>query len=208
VAKTGLALQCKAPRAYEAQRWLARWSVQRYGKSIGSAAAGLLIEAVGANLGVLDSELQKLSAAAGNRKEIRDEDVELLAPKSAERTTWEMIDALAEGRTAEALGILERVLTAGEAPVAILGALSWHLRNLARAGRLAVAGMPVRRALQEAGVKPFALERSERHLRRLGRERVTTLYQWLLDADLDLKGRSPGPRPLVLETLLVRLADG
>ena len=63
-------------------------------------------------------------------------------------------------------------------------------------------------ALKEAGVKPFAVEKAERQLRQIGRQRAKQLYGWLLEADLALKGpSSAGLRArLVLEKLIVRLS--
>jgi DNA polymerase-3 subunit delta len=52
------------------------------------------------------------------------------------------------------------------------------------------------------------MERAERQLRQLGRERAARLYRWLLEADLALKGSHSAPHRarLVLEKLLVRMA--
>jgi DNA polymerase-3 subunit delta len=61
-------------------------------------------------------------------------------------------------------------------------------------------------ALQQAGVKAFALQKSEAQLRRLGRQRGQQIYRWLLEADLDLKGDSLMPPRLILERLIIRLA--
>ena len=64
----------------------------------------------------------------------------------------------------------------------------------------------LRDALEQAGVKPFVLQKSERQLRLLGRQRGGQLLGWLLQADLDLKGESTLPPRLVLERLIVRLS--
>jgi DNA polymerase-3 subunit delta len=61
-------------------------------------------------------------------------------------------------------------------------------------------------ALQQAGIKSFFLKKAESQLRRLGRQRGSQLYRWLLEADLDLKGDSQLPPRLILERLIVRLA--
>ncbi|MCL6503370.1 MAG: hypothetical protein K6T86_11835, partial [Pirellulales bacterium] len=66
----------------------------------------------------------------------------------------------------------------------------------------------LREALLAAGSPAYAgiLERNERHLRLLGRERGRELARWLLQAELDLKGSSRLPPPLVLERLIVRIS--
>ena len=62
--------------------------------------------------------------------------------------------------------------------------------------------------LEQAGFKRFVLEKAERQLRQLGRARGGQLFQWLLEADLALKGASSSPprARLVLEELIVRLS--
>jgi DNA polymerase-3 subunit delta len=66
-------------------------------------------------------------------------------------------------------------------------------------------------ALQLAGVPnwPAILEKTERQLKQLGRERAGRLYRWLLEADLALKGSHSAPQRarLVLELLLLRLSS-
>ena len=87
-------------------------------------------------------------------------------------------------------------------------------RRLAAAARIVVQSEHARRrinlrqALQEAGVKPFLLNKVEPQLRQLGRARAGQLYRWLLEADLALKGSSSSPTRsrLVLEELIVRLS--
>ncbi len=50
------------------------------------------------------------------------------------------------------------------------------------------------------------VRKNEQQLRRIGRQRGGQLYEWLLDADLALKGSSSLPPRLVLERMIVRLA--
>jgi DNA polymerase-3 subunit delta len=107
---------------------------------------------------------------------------------------------------------LDRLLLAGETPVGLLAQISSSLRRLAAATRLVLqaesAGrrIDLRSALRDIGVNAYYVEKSERQLRRLGRQRGARLYQWLLDADLDLKGSSTLAPRLVLERLIVKVA--
>ncbi len=106
---------------------------------------------------------------------------------------------------------MDRLLLSGEAPIAILGQISASLRRLAAATRLFLDGeaahrrMTPRDALQQAGVNAYVLGKVERQLKRLGRHRGDQLYDWLLEADLDLKGGSELSPRTILERLFVRL---
>ncbi len=127
-----------------------------------------------------------------------------------------MIDAAAAGDAREALVQLDRLILAGESPVALMGQIAWRFRQLASAAQIAVqaqrAGRRVnlRHALEQVGVKNWqgAMEKAEANLRQLGARRAARLDRWLLEADLALKGSSSsGDRArLVLEKLFVRMS--
>ena len=130
----------------------------------------------------------------------------------ARKTAWDMLDAALDGNVRKALVELDRLLLAGENPVAILGQVAATLRRLAAATRLIIRAeatgqrISLREALGQAGVKAFVLEKTERQLRRLGRRQGDRLYRWLLEADMDLKGNSSLPLRTILERLFVRIA--
>ncbi len=211
VAAEGLIIACSAPLAAQLGRWLSQWAKQAHGVELPAAAAEALVELVGVELGLLDQELAKLALLVGADKRITAEMVHRSVGGWRARTTWEMIDAVLDGNAAAALQQLDRLLAAGEQPIGILAQMSYSLRRLAAATRLVLqaeaAGrrIPLRTALEQAGVKRF-VDRAERQLRRIGRHRGAELYDWLLEADLDLKGASPLPPRLILERLLLRLA--
>jgi DNA polymerase-3 subunit delta len=123
-----------------------------------------------------------------------------------------MLDFALDGKAREALQQIDRLLTSGDAPIKLLAQISASLRRLAAATRLILQAEAAGRrtgvgpALQQAGVNKFFLQKVEGQLRRLGRQRGSQLYRWLLEADLDLKGDSQMPPRLILERLIVRLA--
>ena len=59
------------------------------------------------------------------------------------------------------------------------------------------------------GCPPFKLNAAESQLRQIGRERAAQLYQWLLAADLELKGYNSTKERArrVIETLIVKLSS-
>ena len=122
--------------------------------------------------------------------------VERLVGTWRTKTTWDMLDAALDGNVGQAIEQLDRLLASGENPVGLLAQISASLRRFGAATRLvlqAEAGgrrIALRQALEEAGIKAFVLGKAERQLRRLGRQRGSQLYRWLLEADLDLKGES------------------
>lgn len=212
VAAAGLAIQCKTPAGAQLGSWLVRWAKQSHGFQLTRPAADLLVDMVEPELGLLDQELAKLALLADPQGRVTPAQVGQAIGTWRAKTTWDMLDSVLDGNAQEAMVQLDRLLLAGEQPIAVLGKIAASLRRLAAATRLIrsaeAAGrrIALRDALRQAGVQPFVLEKTQRQLRRLGRHRGAKLYRWLLQADLDLKGASHLPPRLILERLLVRLA--
>ncbi len=212
VAATGMLVDCGAPAAAAVTRWVRSWAKQAHGIQLEVAAADALVEAVGPELGLLDQELAKLALTVEAGGKISVTTVTEMVGGWRARTTWEMLDAALDGKAPEAMLQLDRLFAAGENPIALLGQISATLRRLAAAMQLIRSAeatgrrMPLRAALEQAGVKTFVLDKVERQLRRLGRKRAEQLYGWLLQADLDLKGGSSLPPRTVLERLVVQVA--
>jgi DNA polymerase-3 subunit delta len=195
-------------------KWLVGWSQKQHGARLDPDAAELLAETVESELGLFDQELAKLAALSGEGRVITAAMVADAVGGWRAKTAWEMLDAALSGNAAEALVQLDRLLLAGEVPIALLAQFSASLRRLAAAARLVAQSessrrsISLREALDRAGVKPFLLGKVEPQLRQLGRARATQLYRWLLEADLALKGvsSSPARSRLVLEELIVRIS--
>jgi DNA polymerase-3 subunit delta len=197
---------CKSPTPQSIAKWCANWAKAHHGKKIDADAASWLIELVGPEMGLLDQELAKLAAYVGDKTTIDREDVDLLVGRSRAAETFKIFEAIGEGRPAEALAIASRLFDQGEEPLALLGAFSWQLRRLAQAARHHRAGKLLPAAIEAAGFQHWARDRVEKQLRHLGRRRLDRIYDWLLEADLDMKSSDKLPQRLVLERLLVKLA--
>ncbi|MEN6459286.1 MAG: DNA polymerase III subunit delta [Thermoguttaceae bacterium] len=208
----GLLIDCNAPTPARLTKWLADWVKQHHNAQLSPAAADLLVETIGAELGLLEQELAKLALLAGDDRKITPEMVGQSVGGWRAKTTWEMLDAALDGRVQEAMLQLDRLLASGEQPVGLLGQISASLRRFAAATRLILQAEAthrrpnLRNSLEQAGIKPFVLSKAEKQLVKLGRRRGAELYRWLLQTDLDLKGESTMPARLVLEKLILRLA--
>jgi len=200
------AITCKAPAAHRLVQWCVQRARAEHKTELANPAAALLVELVGQEMGLLDQELEKLATFVGTRGRIESADVDKLVGHSRSENTWKIFDAIGAGRTGEALTMLERLFDQGEEPLRMLGAFSMQLRRLAQAARLAQQGRTLRRALEEVGVPPFALQSAEQQLRHLGRHRARHLYDWLLEVNVGLKGGSPLPPRTLFERFVVKLA--
>ena len=246
LAESGYQINCNLPRNRFGDadedavlKWLTARAEKRYQAHLGTGAGELLLEIVGPQLGRLDQELAKLAllaaGASGQSSMVSGQKVEhptVAVDRAAAqitrelvkssvggwraKTAWSMIEAVLEGQAAIALVELDRLLLAGEEPIALLAMMSGSLRRMAAATRTIEQAESQRRritlteALREVGVtpKPFVLDKAQRQLKQIGRQRAKHIYRWLLEADLALKGASSsGDKPrLVLEQLIVRLS--
>jgi DNA polymerase-3 subunit delta len=216
IESSGLQIDCNAPAEAPLAKWLVHWAKTCYRAKLTTDAADMLVEIVGAEPGLLDQELAKLSAAAGADGEISAERVQQLVGGWRVHTTWDMLDSALAGNAPSALEQLDRLLLSGEEPIGVLAQISSNLRRFAAATRLieqqeAEGRRPnLRAALEGAGFRPapFIMDKAEKQLKSLGRQRGSRLYRWLLDADLALKGQSSQKlrARLVLEQLIARLS--
>lgn len=199
-------ITCKAPSTQQLGGWCVQWAKAKHGKQLTAPAAALLVDLVGQEMGLLDQELQKLAVYVGDHVRISEEDVDALVGRSRAQDTWKIFDAIADGKTADALAILGRLFEQGDEPLRILGAFSMQLRRLALAHRLAQQGQSVPAALADAGVPPYFVAGYVKQLKHLGRERARHLHDWLLELNMDLRGDSTLLPRALLERLVIKLA--
>ena len=190
-----------------------RWAVQTAsarGVRIDPDAARELVDALGADMMLVSSELEKLILYAGERKRIKLADVETLVLAAKQRSLYELTDAISAKDRPRALGALDAILASGAGDEAAIG----QLYMLARTFRqmLVILEKNVRdpRAIWQAlwqgfRVPPFAAEDIIRQARRYrSRREITQAIRRIARADLELRSNPPSKR-LVLERLVLDL---
>jgi len=174
----------------------------------------VLIQLVGWEVGLLDQELAKLALFVPANGEVTADLVHEVVGGWRAQSNWEMLDAIHQGNAADAIRQLDYLLQSGEAPQALFGSLSWSLRRFAVATRMYQHLLRQGRTanlsncLREAGFYPNDLAKAETQLRQMTMVRSGQILQWLLEADLALKGSHAAPAlgRWVLERLILRLA--
>ena len=197
-------------------KWLISWAVHQHGVKLERGAAEALLELVGPEFGLLDQGIAKMALLLRPNEKATPTQVQAIVGGWRAQSIWDLIDAAAEGKTGEALKQLDRLLFSGEAPLALLAQMAFTLRRLAAATRIYELAerrgerKSLAQALTEAGIstwKAGAMETGERQLVQLGRRRANQLYDWLIEADLALKGSHSSDElgRFVLEQLLMRM---
>jgi len=222
VAKAGLTVSCQVPQqgkeltefTKQLKDWLIHIASDQYSATLKRGAVNLLLELLPTEVGILCQEVRKLALLADAQQGIDEPLVRENVGSWRTRKTWDMVDAVAEGRAADALSQLDRLLAAGEQPHALFPQMASTLRKFAAAARVFERAeqrgrrISLRSALEQAGTPPFKISAAETQLKQIGRERAKQLYTWLLQADLELKGHNSTKDRArrVLETLVVKLA--
>ena len=198
---------CKAPPAARLPGWCQTWCKTQHGKTLSGEAAKLLVDLVGADMGLLDQELSKLAVYAGAAKQIDAGDVDKLVGNSRYADVWMIFDLIGAGASAAALTLLDRLLTQGEEPLRLLGSFQQQLpRGMAQAYRLTLIGKSLSEAMDGAGVVPFARRSAEQGMRHLGGRRLNRVYDWLIETNQGMKGGSQLPPRTQMERLVIQLA--
>jgi DNA polymerase III subunit delta len=193
-----------------------RWAVataQAADTRLEADAARELVDALGADMMLISSELEKLLLFTFGRGRITLGDVETMVLAAKQRSLYELTDAISSRNTARALALLHGLLNSSDAGEdSAIG----HLYMLARTFRqmLVILEKNVRdsRAIWQAlwqgfRMPPFAADDLIRQARRYkSRRELTRALRLIARADLELRSSPPDKR-LVLERLVYDLAS-
>jgi DNA polymerase-3 subunit delta len=203
----GEVVKCDQPKSREVPQWLNHRSRDEYECQIEPRAGALLIELVGEELGLLDSELQKLSLYVGSRARITVADVEALVGHSREEQVWGILTAVAANDTGRALQLWEDVWQTDRAASArAIGGIAFTVRRLLEAKRA-----------QESGASPRDLARilmrwgqEQQVVQELSAFQVADIQEMLcalLDADVAAKTGGVGVRTSI-EAFIINATRG
>ena len=188
-------VDCSAPRGGRALEAFVQAEAGRQGVGFERGAAELLVERVGPQLLLLRQEIAKVALFAGSGHEVSRSHVDASTGQLADEPIWDLTDAIGEGRRAEAVGLLGRMLSSGTQPPVILGSLASHFRKLLRAQ----GGGPV------AG-PPFVVRKLTHQARRYPPGRLEVCLGAIHEADTALKGAGVVGPGMALERLVLGLA--
>ena len=196
----------------DAMRWVIA-TAREAGMSVDSDAARELVDALGADMLCIKSELEKLLLYTLGRGRITLGDVETMVLGAKQRSLYELTDAISARNRARALALLHGLLNSSDgAEDSAIG----HLYMLARTFRqmLVILEKNVRdqRAIWQAlwqgfRIPPFAADDLIQQARRYkSRRELTRALRLIARADLELRSSPPDKR-LVLERLIYDLAS-
>lgn len=222
----GFQLDCRKPKKSaksnqvdlkRMERWIVSWSAEHHTIKVSASAAARVLDLVGPEFGLIDQELAKLALYADGKKTISPELVDQVVGGWRCQTVWEAVDAIMDGDASTGLQLLDRLLHAGEHPLALFGQLSWSIRRYGVAAekfnQAEREGARVRleQCIVQAGFREWnrtEVQNATRQLKRIGRKRALEIPRWLIETDLALKGSHShiSRARFALEQLCLKLA--
>ncbi|MBL8762571.1 MAG: DNA polymerase III subunit delta [Phycisphaerae bacterium] len=207
IPEVGAVIACEELSDDRAVAWVGKRATSRYQATIDVATAALLVERLGTDLGRLDSELSKLSSAAGEGKPISGALVRELVGVSREEEVWGVQQTLLAGDARANLTHVRELVSISRVPTQ---QMMWAITDLARKIHGMSAGL-------RAGMNPFALAGTLK-LWGPGKDAVThaahrttpTAAAKLLGACIDMDARTKSglsDQERAIDVLAVRFAD-
>jgi DNA polymerase-3 subunit delta len=197
----------RAPGTSELPGWLARRARTVHGVELEMPAAQLLAAGIGARLGVLAQELEKLVSYVEPAKRIGLDEVRAAVGALPQVDRWSWIDKVAERRIGPALAELPALLDSGESAVGLIGWLSESLVRvgLARAGEGALVKVLKRDG--SYGNLAWKVRTYVRQARHWSEAQIAAALAELLRADRLIKAGGLSDRA-ALEEALLRIGAG
>lgn len=206
VEKIGHAAEFKLQDEATLKKWIGA-EVAREGKKITIRAVEALIERCAEDMEQIKRELEKLFSYTLEREAIDIADVDAICSVRIGNHIFDMIEAMANKRQAQALGLYYELLALKEPPMRILHLISRQFVQLLSVKDLRNRGYDKRRISEKMEIKPFIVDK---YMGQAGKFSTESLVQAINDCatyDEEVKKGMLSDR-LCVELLLVKYSNG
>ncbi|MBQ2977142.1 MAG: DNA polymerase III subunit delta [Clostridia bacterium] len=170
----------------ELAQWIAK-TLGKAGKKISMAACQRLWFSAGRDLTLLDNEIGKLIAYAGEKEEITEADIQAICIQSTEYKVYDMADTLLSGQGKKAMGMLNALLRDGEERLMLLSLLGRQCRQLRYAKAMASQGAQQGEIAGKIGVPPFAVKKTLDLARQYTMKQLADMARLCLETEYQVK---------------------
>jgi len=194
--------------AKQGQRELISWVSRHFaarGKRISNDLCAYLIDITGGTMTALAGEISKISAYSG-ADEIKKSDIDAVTEPVLDAVVFQMTDMLGQGKYADALLTLQKLLKMQQEPLGILGAIGNHFRRISAARTLLDNGRNAMELAKLCGIADYAARKSMDAARRFRPEFCRKAAQLVVETDYAIKTSLDEPERL-LELLILQLAQ-
>ena len=154
VSKKGYASQLGAQDTSVLQSWILS-QLGKEGYKITNGAMNQFLLYTGADMTLIENELEKLICYCMKTKEIHNEDVEMITIRQIDNKIFEMIDCVANQKQRRALELYYDLLAVKEKPGRILYLITRQFNLMYQAKSLKQRGYDTRSIAEKTGLKPY-----------------------------------------------------
>ena len=194
--------------AKQGQRELISWVSRHFlsrGKRISNDLCAYLIDITGGTMTALAGEISKISAYSG-ADEIKKSDIDAVTEPVLDAVVFQMTDMLSQGKYADALFTLQKLLKMQQEPLSILGAIGSHFRRISAARTLLDNGRNASELAKLCGMADYAARKSMDAARRFRPEFLRRASLLVVETDYAIKTSLDDAQRL-LELLILKLAQ-
>ncbi|WJY28520.1 DNA polymerase III subunit delta [Sporosarcina trichiuri] len=167
-------------------------------RSIDRQTADYLIGTAGENMMQLSKELEKIASYLDEGKEITEEVIDLLVPRSPETEIFRLTDAYISGSRPKTLAVYHDLLRNGEEPIAMTSLIAGQVRLMLHVGTLKKKGYHQQQIASMLNVHPYRVKLVMTSRSMPPEHRLLQVLDRLAAVDLKLKTTSVS-RERVLE---------
>lgn len=170
------------------------------GVTVSPKTARIVLSIVGEDPWQLHEEAAKLCAhaKATGAAVITESDVSLLVAGAREESLFSLIDACTEGRCADAMTMLERMLGSGVSELQVVAMLEKQYRTLIAVADLVARGERDKNAVaRRLGIHPFPASKAMAAVRRHSPAALRARYDELLEMERKMKTSAGAPDALL-----------
>lgn len=175
------------------------------GTKLASAEASHLVELLGTDLAIQFDALERLSLYVGAGQPITAQAIQEVVSPISQATVWQVVDAISQRRTGDALALLSSVYDPRDGGLRVLGGIAFGVRQLAKLQAALASGMNEASAAKAAGLPPFRVREGMASLKCVGAAAPQRWLGLLAQADRALKSSRRKP-DRILDELLVAMA--
>lgn len=154
---------------------------------IDDATINFMIDRVGDNITLLDSEINKIKIYKDTNKEITKEDIVLLTSKSLEENNFKLIDAVVNKNKSLALSLYNDRIKLNEEPIAIIVALANQIRIMYQVKQLYMNGYTEGNIASILGIHPYRVKLAAQNSSKYDSDLLLSYIKRLSDLDINIK---------------------
>jgi DNA polymerase-3 subunit delta len=198
--KNNFLYEAKELKGRNLLNWLVNY-VESTDRILSEDNGQILIDMVGEDRNLLESQLEKIFIYQKDKKEITAESIQQVSSMLKQFTIFDLQNAIGERDKAKALQVAYNLLDNGAEPVFIIVMLNKYFTGLAKIPELKSKNIPDKQAARIVGTHPYYYKDYVAARNRFSDSQLFTVFQALLKADVSIKTTSVDDKTIV--TILV-----